>query len=79
MTAAAASRLDPSELEALDLRPVFVGIHKDVLSAAIEGDLENIRHALILDKLAGPEPYRSDGVGSWIVPLDRLSEARDET
>ena len=79
MTAAAASRLDPSELEALDLRPVFVGIHRDVVRAAIDGDLESIREALVLDKLAGPEPYRSDGVGSWIIPVGSSSEAADKT
>ena len=79
MTAAVASRLNLSQAEALDLRPVFVGVHKDVMSAAIEGDLENIREALVLDKLAGPEPYRSDGVGSWIIPLDRSPETGDET
>ena len=79
MTAAAASRLDLSRVESLDLRPVFVGIHREVVNAAIEGNLGNIKEALVLDKLAGPEPYRSDGVGSWIIPLDRASEARDET
>ena len=45
MTAAVASRLELSQVEALDLRPVFVGIHKDVVGAAIDGDLENIKQA----------------------------------
>ena len=79
MTAAAASRVDLSELEALDLRPVFIGVHREVLGAAILGDLETIQEALVKDELAGPEPYRSDGVGSWFIPLDRASETRDET
>ena len=79
MTADAALRLDLSQPDALDLRPVFVGIDKDLVSAVIEGDLENIKRALVLDKLAGPEHYRSDGVGSWIIPLDRTPEAGDET
>ena len=79
MTAAAASRVDPSQLEELDLRPVFVGIRRDVLSAAILGDLKDIREALVIDKMVGPEPYQSDGVGGWIIPLDRAPETRDET
>lgn len=74
MTATIASRLDMSQAEALDLRPVFVGMHKDVMSAAIKGDLENIRKVLTLDKLSGLEPNRRDGAGTWIIPLDGSSE-----
>ena len=79
MTVANASRIHASQLVALDLRPLFVGIHHDMLNAAIMGNLEDIRDELLVDRLAGPPPARTDRAGSWIIPLKHAPEIREET
>lgn len=62
------SRAELEVLARLDLRPVFVGIEHELLHAAIKGDSAIIREALA-DRPSTVGRARSDGAGSWIVPL----------
>ena len=67
-----ATRVSPTERQALarlDLRPVFVGIERASVRVAIEGESLSIRKALA-DRSAVPATVRSDGAGSWIIPLN---------
>ena len=70
----AISRAERAALERLDLRPVYVGIHREVVSALIEGGPALVEQALVLDKLAGEAPSRSDRAGGWIISLDDTSD-----
>ena len=69
-----AARLQPSQLDGLDLRPIFVGIERDVLSTVIEGKLADTKEALVMDKMHQFGRNRRDGAGGWIIPLDRSPE-----
>lgn len=59
---------DQEALARLNLRPVFVGIERDLIRAAIDADLQVVRVRLSqtvrLDDFARP-----DRAGGWIVPL----------
>lgn len=59
---------DQEALARLNLRPVFVGIERDLIRAAIDADLQVVRFRLSqtvrLDDFARP-----DRAGGWIVPL----------
>ncbi len=63
------SDADQQTLSRLALRPVFVGIERGMVAAAIEGDVLEAR-----GRLAGPDhadaATRRDRSGTWIVPLD---------
>ena len=75
MVADTIPRFDEPAFTGLDLRPVFVKIHRDLLKAAIRGNAEDIRHELVMDKRVGLPSDRSDGAGGWIIPLEDASEA----
>ena len=70
----AISRAEQAALARLDLRPVYVGIHREVVRALIEGDPALVEQALVMDKLAGEPPSRSDRAGGWIISLDDTSD-----
>ena len=62
------SRTELEVLARLDLRPVFAGIERELLHAAIKGDSSIIREALA-DRPSTGGRARSDGAGSWIIPF----------
>ena len=63
------SRHDQETLTRLDLRPVFIGIRREVVKALIDGDLLLLEQTLGWDTLAVSAPDRSDRAGGWIIPL----------
>lgn len=62
------SAADQEALARLNLRPIFVGIERDLIREAIDGQAQVIR-----SRLAGPassdELARTDRAGGWIIPL----------
>lgn len=68
---------DQDVLARLDLRPLFVGIDRDLILAAIYGEADLVRKRLV--EVANiDERARSDGAGGWIVPLgSRQRAAKD--
>ena len=59
---------DQEALVRLNLRPVFVGIERDLIRVAIDADPEGMRTRL--SKTVRPDEFaRPDGAGGWIVPL----------
>ena len=59
---------DQEALARLNLRPVFVGIERDLIRAAIDAELQTVR--IRLRQIAGPDDFaRPDRAGGWIVPL----------
>ena len=64
----AISRTAPDLLAHLDLRPVFVGIDRDLLRAAVEGDASSLRDALGRP-MSFSDEARGDHARGWIIPL----------
>jgi hypothetical protein len=52
----------------LHLRPVFVGIERDLIRAAIDADPQAAR-SRIADTVSPDEFARPDRAGGWIIPL----------
>jgi hypothetical protein len=65
---AIASTVDQEALARLNLRPVFVGIDRDLIRAAIDGEAETIRGRLA-EMVSSDEFARPDRAGGWIIPL----------
>lgn len=59
---------DQEALSRLNLRPVFVGIERDLIRAAIDAEPQAIRSRLA-DKESPDEFARPDRAGGWITPL----------
>jgi hypothetical protein len=55
-------------LARLHLRPVFVGIERDLIRAAINDDPQAVR-SRIADTVSPDEFARPDRAGGWIIPL----------
>ncbi|MDP3655417.1 MAG: hypothetical protein Q8R45_00415 [Brevundimonas sp.] len=68
ITDAIASTVDQDALARLNLRPVFVGVDRDLIRAAIDGEAETIRGRLA-QKGSPDEVARPDRAGGWIIPL----------
>ena len=64
------SEADRTVLARLDLRPTFIGIERDVIEGAIEGDVEAIRNRP-REYSDGEQFARGDKGGNWIVDLDK--------
>ena len=68
LTDATAGPADQDVLARLNLRPVFVGIERDLIDASIEGEAKTVRDrpaaAAKHDEFAHP-----DRAGGWVVPL----------
>ena len=68
LTEATAGPIDQDVLARLNLRPVFVGIERDLIDAAIEGEVKIVR-----DRLATATKHdefaRPDRAGGWVIPL----------
>ena len=59
---------DQEALVRLNLRPVFVGIERDLVRVAIDADPEGMRTRLT--QTVRPDEFaRPDGAGGWVVPL----------
>ncbi|WP_128916096.1 hypothetical protein [Bradyrhizobium nanningense] len=68
VTDADVTRADQETLARLNLRPVFVGIKRDLIRAAIDAEPQLVRSRLA-HKMAPDEFARPDRAGGWIVPL----------
>ena len=62
------STIDQDALARLNLRPVFVGIERDLIGSAIENDATAVRQRL-KDTTRKEEVGRFDRAGGWIIPL----------
>jgi hypothetical protein len=59
---------DQEALARLNLRPVFVGIERDLIRAAIDAEPKTVRTRLT--QIVSPDEFaRPDRAGGWIVPL----------
>lgn len=67
LTDATANPADQDVLARLNLRPVFVGIERDLIDAAIEGEAKTVRDRLAVAKY--DEFGRPDRAGGWVIPL----------
>lgn len=62
------SAADQEVLARLNLRPVFVGIDRDLIRAAIDAEIQSVRARL--SEAKQPDEFaRGDRAGGWIVPL----------
>ena len=69
------SRADSEVLARLDLRPVFVGMEREVVLAAAMGDSVTIQRALKEESAVERFARRGDRAGGWICPLgDKVEE-----
>lgn len=59
---------DQEALARLNLRPVFVGIERDLIREAINGEAQIIRGRLA-ETVSPDELARTDHAGGWIIPL----------
>jgi CBS domain-containing protein len=59
---------DQEALARLHLRPVFVGIERDLIRAAIDAEPQAVRNR-IADTVSPDEFARPDRAGGWIIPL----------
>jgi hypothetical protein len=67
LTDATAGPADQDVLARLNLRPVFVGIERDLIDVSIEGEAKTVRDRLAATK--HDEFARPDRAGGWVVPL----------
>lgn len=65
---------DQDVLARLDLRPLFVGVDRDLIHAAIIGEADLVRKRLV-EVAHVDEGARSDRAGGWIVPLGSSQRA----
>jgi hypothetical protein len=66
----AVSKIDQGTLQRLDLRPVFVGMERNLINAAISDDPDTVRH-LMTSERAVTGPVRTDGGVTWMIrPTD---------
>ncbi len=65
---AAVAETDQDTLAKLNLRPVFVGVERDLITSAVEGDAATVRKRLT-DVASKDDVGRFDRAGGWIIPL----------
>jgi hypothetical protein len=68
VTGADVAPADQEALARLHLRPVFVGIERDLIRAAIDAEPQAVRNR-IADTVSPDEFARPDRAGGWIIPL----------
>jgi hypothetical protein len=68
VTGADVAPVDQESLARLHLRPVFVGIERDLIRAAIDAEPQAVRNR-IADTVSPDEFARPDRAGGWIIPL----------
>jgi hypothetical protein len=71
----AISVADEEVLDRLNLRPIFVGIERDLVRAAIEGDAQAIRARIDGVPVHIDRTARTDRIGGWIIRLGSASRA----
>ena len=59
---------DQESLARLNLRPVFVGVERELIQAAIDADPQAVR-TRIAQSVRPDDFARPDHAGGWIVPL----------
>lgn len=64
------ARADREVLARLDLRPVFVGIERDLVHAVAAGDPSTIRRALTAVPAVERGARRGNRASGWIIPLE---------
>ncbi|KPG02092.1 hypothetical protein IP86_00980 [Rhodopseudomonas sp. AAP120] len=73
-----AAPADQEALARLNLRPVFVGIERDLIRAAIDAEPQAVR--IRLTQTVHPDEFaRPDRAGGWIVPLGQERRIRGGT
>ena len=68
LTDADVTPTDQEALARLNLRPVFVGVERDLIRAAIDAEPQAVRGRLA-DEVRPDEFARPDRAGGWIIPL----------
>lgn len=69
---------DQEALARLNLRPVFVGIERDLIRAVIDAELQSVR--IRLTQTVGPDEFaRPDRAGGWIIPIGEERRIRGGT
>ena len=68
LTEADVTPLDQDALARIQLRPVFVGVERSLIRAAIDADLQAVRGRIVAVRGAD-DVARPDSAGGWIVPL----------
>ena len=77
VTNANVSPADQEVLAGLNLRPVFVGVERDVIRAAVEEEPQLVRSRLVDE---APDAFaRPDRAGGWIIPLGEERHIKDST
>lgn len=66
---------DEEVLDRLNLRPLFVGIERDLVRAAIKGDAQAIRARIDRAPVGLERTARTNRSGGWIIPLGSASRA----
>jgi hypothetical protein len=68
VTHASVTPSDQESLARLNLRPVFVGVERELIRAAIDAEPQTVRSQL--SQSVQPDAFaRPDRAGGWIVPL----------
>jgi hypothetical protein len=70
LTESSITTADQDALARLNLRPVFVGLERDLMRAAIDGEVEAVRKRLTTVSRAD-DAARFDRAVGWIIPLGR--------
>ena len=68
LTDSSATAIDQDVLSRLNLRPVFVGIERDLVTSAVEGAAATVRERLA-DVFRKDDIGQFDRAGGWIIPL----------
>ncbi len=76
VTNADVSTTDQEVLARLNLRPVFVGVERDVIRAAVEAEPQLVRSHLVYKK-SFDAFARPDRAGGWIIPLGEERHIKD--
>jgi hypothetical protein len=69
---------DQEVLARLNLRPVFVGVERELVRAAIEAEPQAVRSRLAV-KTSPDEFARADRAGGWIIPLEEERRIKGST
>ncbi|WP_174718782.1 hypothetical protein [Bradyrhizobium nitroreducens] len=78
ITEADVAPADQEALARLNLRPIFVGIDRDLIRAAIDAEPQAVRTRVV--QAARPDEFaRSDRAGGWIIPVGEERRIKGST
>lgn len=78
ITEADVAPADQEALARLNLRPIFVGIDRDLIRAAIDAEPQAVRTRVV--QTARPDEFaRSDRAGGWIIPVGEERRIKGST